>query len=94
MQRQIQYSFRLSLVLCLLAYVAAMHVATRRAAAEGDFPDSRDPLQWPFTQNSIWNMPIGNEAVYVPAGILEFIPYRRARRLVSYSDVRGDQQRR
>ena len=29
----------------------------------------RDPLKWPFSQNSIWNMPIGSEAVYVHAKI-------------------------
>jgi hypothetical protein len=39
------------------------------AASADSFPASRDPLQWPFTQNSIWNMPIGSEAVYVPANI-------------------------
>lgn len=29
----------------------------------------RDPYKWPFSQNSIWNMPIGTGAVYVHAGI-------------------------
>lgn len=29
----------------------------------------RDPLKWPFAQKSIWNMPIGSKAIYVPAGI-------------------------
>jgi hypothetical protein len=29
----------------------------------------RDPLLWPFAQNSIWNMPIGLGARYVPARI-------------------------
>jgi uncharacterized protein YjdB len=28
----------------------------------------RDPFSWPFTTNSIWNMPIGSNAVYQPAG--------------------------
>jgi hypothetical protein len=31
--------------------------------------DGRDPLRQPFHQDSIWNRPIGNEAVYVPAKI-------------------------
>lgn len=31
--------------------------------------DSRDPYLWPFAQNSIWNMPIGSNAVYVPANL-------------------------
>lgn len=30
-------------------------------------PGTRDPLKWPFAQNSIWNMPIGSKAVYVHA---------------------------
>jgi hypothetical protein len=29
----------------------------------------RDPLKWPFAQNSIWNMPIGSGAAYVPANL-------------------------
>lgn len=30
---------------------------------------TRDPLKWPFANNSIWNMPIGSNAVYVHARI-------------------------
>ena len=30
---------------------------------------TRDPLKWPFAQNSIWNMPIGSGAQYVPANL-------------------------
>lgn len=33
------------------------------------FPATRDPLTWPFSRDSIWNMPIGSEAVYAPANI-------------------------
>lgn len=29
----------------------------------------RDPLQWPFVDTSIWNMPIGSAAIYVHAQI-------------------------
>lgn len=29
----------------------------------------RDPWLWPFASSSIWNMPIGSEARYVPAGL-------------------------
>lgn len=38
-------------------------------AAAGGLPAARDPLAWPFAANSIWNMPIGSGAVYVPARI-------------------------
>lgn len=30
---------------------------------------ARDPLKFPFASNSIWNMPIGSGAVYVPANM-------------------------
>jgi hypothetical protein len=30
-------------------------------------PGGRNPLTWPFASTSIWNMPIGSGAVYVPA---------------------------
>ncbi len=30
---------------------------------------SRDKYQWPFAATSIWNMPIGSGAAYVPAGL-------------------------
>lgn len=45
-------------LLCLLAY-----------EANCQFPTERHPVLWPFAQTSIWNMPIGSDAVYVPAGI-------------------------
>ena len=32
-------------------------------------PTEREPLTWPFSQNSIWNMPIGSQAEYVDAKI-------------------------
>jgi len=35
----------------------------------GGPPGSRDPLLWPFSRDSIWNLPIGASAVYVPASI-------------------------
>jgi hypothetical protein len=30
---------------------------------------ARDPLKWPFAHTSIWNMPVGSSAVYVPANL-------------------------
>ncbi len=47
----------IALGLCLLWQDAAAQTA-------------RDPLKWPFAQNSIWNMPIGSNAVYRDAGIV------------------------
>jgi hypothetical protein len=37
---------------------------------------ARDPLRWPFSQESIWNTPIGSRAKYVPADLET--PERRA----------------
>ncbi|MBX2870971.1 MAG: T9SS type A sorting domain-containing protein [Saprospiraceae bacterium] len=37
--------------------------------AYGQFPTSRVATDWPFAQSSIWNMPIGADAIYLPAGI-------------------------
>jgi len=34
-------------------------------------PTTRDPRAWPFASTSIWNMPIGSGAVYVPAAIAQ-----------------------
>lgn len=33
------------------------------------FPTSRDPFLWPFAKTSIWNTPIGSNALYAPAGL-------------------------
>lgn len=38
---------------------------------------SRDKYTWPFASTSIWNMPIGSHAVYVPAGILPAYAWHR-----------------
>src|SRR5213593_1544536 len=35
----------------------------------GGPPGGRDPLLWPFSRDSIWNLPLGASAVYVPANI-------------------------
>ncbi|WAL62607.1 hypothetical protein [Thermocoleostomius sinensis] len=32
-------------------------------------PTTRDPWLWPFSQDSIWNMPIGSHAQYKPANL-------------------------
>jgi len=38
-------------------------------------PGTRNPLKWPFAQNSIWNMPIGSNAKYVHAKIEKSTAY-------------------
>lgn len=39
------------------------------APAPAPSPTTRDPLKQPFASSSIWNMPIGSGAVYVPANL-------------------------
>lgn len=42
---------------------------TGGAIDAGSTGETRDPRLWPFAATSIWNMPIGSAAVYVPAQI-------------------------
>ncbi len=46
--------------------VLTILLGTAMASAQ---PESRNPWLWPFATNSIWNTPIGSEAVYVHAGL-------------------------
>lgn len=45
--------------------------------------ERRDPKKWPFARNSIWNSPIGDQAIYVPAEIQE----ARARGMTIDEDI-------
>jgi chitodextrinase len=40
----------------------------RIKAAEDVYAEPRDPWLWPFSQDSIWNTPIGSDAEYVSGG--------------------------
>lgn len=48
-----------------LGWVCGVVVAASVAPAA----ETRDPWLWPFATDSIWNTPIGDQAVYVPAQI-------------------------
>lgn len=48
--------------------------------------ERRSPLLWPFAATSIWNMPIGSQAVYVPAA-LDGIPGREGKAPMPQADV-------
>src|SRR5881396_764870 len=53
-----------------LTHTASISVAvTTTPPPGGGHPGGRDPLQWPFSRDSIWNLPIGASAVFVPANI-------------------------
>ena len=55
------------------------------ASIDGSTPAARDPLQQPFASTSIWNMPVGSDAVYVPANINAY-PGNNAVAAVPYAD--------
>jgi len=64
------------LILALLSVAYAADLASPAAIDSPKMRDpftydtamtARDPLLWPFSKKSIWNMPIGSKAKYVPA---------------------------
>jgi len=53
-----------------LAHATTISVSvTMNPPPGGGPPGGRDPLLWPFSRDSIWNLPIGASAVYVAANI-------------------------
>lgn len=69
---------RRCVLLSLLALIPALGVVARSAdgpPAVAAVPSTRDPLQWPFSPDSIWNMPIGSGAEYTPAQIQQATEY-------------------
>ncbi len=44
-----------------------IHLASRPVDYSQNAPTSRDKFLWPFSSESIWNMPIGSDAQYEPA---------------------------
>src|SRR5881409_3252017 len=53
-----------------LTHTTSISVAvTTTPPPGGGPPGGRDPLLWPFSRDSIWNLPVGASAVYVPANI-------------------------
>jgi len=60
--------------LLLSSSLASLAAGPRALGAPSAFLDSvsvagRDPMLWPFSRDSIWNLPIGASAVYVPGNI-------------------------
>jgi hypothetical protein len=49
----------------MLLVMSSMLGCNRTIVTESN--EIRDPYQWPFSQTSIWNMPIGSDAIYVHA---------------------------
>ena len=58
-----------SLVMVGILQVSYLLNNLSKKAEADSFPTSRDVQKWPFSKNSIWNMPIGNNAQYASAGM-------------------------
>ena len=56
-------------ILSVLTLLAVLVPATETSAQNSAPPTSRDARAWPFPWDSIWNMPLGDGANYVPADI-------------------------
>lgn len=56
------------IVLLAMGVLAAWAAAGTAHGVE-TLPTCRQPELWPFRADSIWNVPIGDRALYVPAGI-------------------------
>ena len=54
----------------LLFFVIVFPILTFAQNQHPQIPTQRDPLKWPFSKTSIWNMPIHKDAQYVPAKII------------------------
>jgi hypothetical protein len=65
---------------------------TQYVAAQAFVPRKRDKWLWPFSSNSIWNLPIGSRAVYLPAKLTK-AGYLAADREYFYKLKASDPQR-
>ena len=55
-----------AIIVCLLVWVGgSIYPVHAQEVLSGE----RDPWLWPFTPTSIWNHPIGSDAVYEPANL-------------------------
>ena len=56
-------------MLRFLLFLFISNVVVAGCQKKTEEPLTRDPLRWPFSATSIWNTPIGSDAVYAPAQI-------------------------
>ena len=65
------YTKLLLLSVCVLLQMQACNKSNSEKATVP--PDNtiiaRDKYTWPFASTSIWNMPIGSDAIYLPANL-------------------------
>lgn len=53
----------------LLLFITVLFACPCVGMTQSKPPKERNPLKWPFSSTSIWNMPIGSEAQYIHAHI-------------------------
>jgi hypothetical protein len=69
-KRQLTYLFLMLLVATVMSRTLMATDITPDGSQNGCGPGTpRNKHEWPFSCQSIWNMPIGSDAEYVPAGI-------------------------
>src|SRR5690349_7224202 len=62
-------SLSLVRVAVLVVFASAFVGTVGEVRAQAPNAKGRDPWLWPFSSESIWNMPIGSSAVYKPANL-------------------------
>jgi len=69
MRTKVMLQFSLVVGVLLVSMLAAGAALPLKQQPMAQAQTCRNAIQWPFAQNSIWNMPIGSNAQYVYAGI-------------------------
>lgn len=64
-----KHTFLVSLLCVLTLLLVPSHAVAKPFIELPPMPASRDALRWPFAATSIWNMPIGQHAVYTIANL-------------------------
>lgn len=62
------YTNKFSIAFVVIFAVAGSYMLFSTKAAD-TFPKTRNVYKWPFSKTSIWNMPIGSNAKYVPSDL-------------------------
>ena len=63
----LQNKDRLNRIMKVFNCLLILLLSALNAYCQDTLPGYRDPWYWPFSQNSIWNQPIGSDAIYSEA---------------------------
>ncbi len=67
--KQYTQFFTAAILMSASVYGILTIIPQQSLTAKAAFPTSRDPYKWPFSRDSIWNMPVGSNAQYASAGM-------------------------